>query len=251
MMCILENPKRLANLLASINVPGNSRPLLPTEVAREIQALLKELGGDQKELARRLPISNEFIREFLWLLKLTPKYQDAVMWGESDVGTGRLGFSVAAKIARLDKHQDQEKLASEILSMSRPATKEEIKEILSLKRQNSKKDMSECLLEVLNVTRTVTVKHFMFVSGLKKSFEDKLNNKSLEHSRDNVAFDVLDPIFPTGVLKNARVLKGCIRLSMSERGPEFITEYSQRYGLLRQNVINHMLESVGLGNGKR
>lgn len=251
MMCILENPKRLANLLASINVPGTNRPLSPTEVALEIQALLEELGGDQKELAKRLPISNEIIREFLWLLRLTPKYQDAVTWGESNVNTSQLGFSVAAKIARLEKYQDQEKLASEILSMSRPATKEEIKEILSLKKQNAGKDMSECLLEVLNVTRTVTIQHFMFVSGLKKSFEDRLINKSPDHNQNNPAFDALNPIFPTGVLKDARVLKGCIRLSMNEQGSEFITEYSQRYGLLRQNVINHMLESTGLGNGKQ
>lgn len=248
MMCILKNPERLANLLASINVPkASSRPLSPIEVAREMQSMLEELGGDQRELAKRLPISNEFIREFLRLLKLPTKYQDAVVWGGSDRDAGLLGFSVAAKIARLDQYEDQEKLISEILDMSHPTpTKEEIKEILSLKRQNPEKDMSECLSETLNITRTVIVQHFMFVSGLAQTFEDALIKKGAGQRQSNAAFDVLSPIFPSGVLKDAKVFKGHIRLLMDERGPKFITEYSQQHGLLRQNVVNHMLESAGL-----
>ena len=248
MMCILENPKRLANLLASIKVLGTNRPLSPIEVTREMQSMLTELGGDQTELARRLSISLEFIREFLRLLNLSEKLQDVVTWGESNSNAGLLGFSVAAKISRLKK-EDQEILVSTMLNMSSPVTKEELKDLLSLQRQNPEKPMQECLSEVLDVTRTVTVRHFMFVSGLKQSLADELANSG-SHGK-NIAFNALNQIFPPGILKDARALNGYIRLLMNDGGSEFITKYSQQHGILRQNAINHMLESAGLGNGKR
>lgn len=250
MMCILENPTRLANLLASIKVLGTNRPLSPIEVTREIQSMLTELDGDQNELARRLSISPEFIREFRRLLNLSEKLQDAVTWGESDSSAGLLGFSVAAKISRLKK-EDQETLVSTMLNMSCSVTKEELKDLLSLQRQNPEKPMQDCLSEVLNVTRTVTVRHFMFVSSLNQSLADELDNSGSQHSQNDIAFNALNQIFPPGVLKDARALNGYIRLLMNDGGSEFITKYSQQHGILRQNAINHMLESTGLGNGKR
>ena len=134
-MYILNNPARLAKLLASLNVPNNlNRPLSPMDVAREIKTLQKDLNNDQNELVKRLPIEQDMTKQFLSLLRLPPQVQDMVVWGESKKETGALGFSVAARIAMFDEPQDVLKLVGTVTEMSRPITKEEVKGMLSMEK---------------------------------------------------------------------------------------------------------------------
>ena len=247
-MNVLNNPRRLAKLLASLNVSGTDRPLSPVEVAGEINAIRDDLGGDLKEVVRRLPVSLDIVKEFLYLMKLPPEIQDVVSWGESRRGDGTLGFSTAAKVARLKDHGDILKLAGTILDMPRPVTKEEVKGVLSLKRRIPKKPINECIMEVLNVTRQTTIHHFMFISRIKPSVVELLSKTDPTHGLQDKMLSILKGSFPTETLKNIKVSDDRIRLVLEKEGWEFIAVYAERNGLLRQDVITHMIETGGFRN---
>ena len=247
-MHIINNPQRLAKLLASLNVPGSIRPLSPVEVANEIGVMCDDLGGDLKEVINRLPVSTDIVKEFLCLNKLPPEIQGVVTWGESSKEDGSIGFSVAAKISRLNDHNDILKLAATVLDMTRPVTKEEVKGVLSLKKTNPDKPIDECIREVLNVTRKITIHHFLFICNIKSDIVTLLdNNQSGKNARDQVMI-VLNDIFPTGTLKDVKVTNERVRLALNEEGWKFISTYTDRHSTTRQNVVNHMLESAGFTN---
>ena len=247
-MNVLNNPRRLAKLLASLNVSGTDRPLSPVEVASEINAIRDDLDGDLKEVVRRLPVSLDIVKEFLYLMKLPPEIQDVVSWGESRSGDGTIGFSTAAKVARLKDHDDILKLAGTILDMPRPVTKEEVKGVLSLKRRIPKKPISECIMEVLNVTRQTTIHHFMFISRIKPGVVGLLSKTDPSHGLQDKMLSILKGSFPTETLKNIKVSDDRIRLVLEKEGWEFIAVYAERHGLLRQDVVTHMIESGGFRN---
>ena len=248
-MQVLNNPHRLAKLLASINVHGTMRPLEPIDTAYEISIMLSDLNNDRTELVKRLPISLDIIKQFLRLLKLPPEIQDVIVWGESKKETGSIGFSVASRLAQFDNQHDVLKMVSAMFEIQRPVTKDEIKIILSLKKHNPKKSIEDCIKEVLNVVRTSTIQHYLFLSGLKHEIIEKL--KKISSSKQNIheiAFNILQKVFPQNSLKNTKVFSDSIRLSLTKQGKDYITEYSQSNDLLRRDVVNHMFESSGILN---
>lgn len=247
-MSMLDNPQRLARLLASLNVPGSDRPLSPVEVAKEINMMRDDLGGDLKEAVKRLPISADIVKEFLQLIKLPPEIQDVITWGESSKLDGSIGFSVAAKIAKLKNNDDVLKLAGTILDMSRPVTKEEVKGVLSLKRRIPNKPIDDCIEEVLNVTRKTTIYYFLFISKIKPNIAAAVTNSGAGGSNQDKVFSILKDSFPSETLKNTKVTNDRIRLVLEKEGWEFIDSYAERHHLLRQEVITHMLESGGFPN---
>ncbi len=247
-MSIIDNPRRLARLLASLNVPGYDRPLSPVEVANEINVMRDDLGGDIKEAIKRLPISADVVKEFLQLIKLPPEIQDVVTWGESSKLDGSIGFSVAAKISRLKNNDDILKLAGTILDMSRPVTKEEVKGVLSLKRRIPNKPIDDCIEEVLNVTRRTTIHYFLFISRIEPSIAAAVAKSGPGGDNQDKVSSMLKDSFPPEALKNVKVVNDRIRLVLEKEGWEFIASYAERHHLLRQDVVTHMLESAGFTN---
>ena len=247
-MSVLDNPRRLARLLASLNVPGYDRPLSPVEAANEINMMRNDLGGDLKETVKRLPISADIVKEFLQLVKLPPEIQDVITWGESSKFDGSIGFSVAAKMSRLKNNDDVLKLAGTIQDMSRPITKEEVKGVLSLKRRIPNKPIDDCIEEVLNVTRRTTIHYFLFISRIKPSIVVGLTESEDGGSDQDRVFSILKNSFPSDTLKNVKVTNDRIRLVLEKEGWEFIASYAERHHILRQDVVTHMLESAGFSN---
>lgn len=250
-MSVLDSPGRLAKLLLSVNVPGTARPLSPPDVATEIHKLLTDLGDDRDELVRRLPIGQDLTRQFLRLLDLPPQIRGMVVWGESRHETGAIGFSVASRIASLNDHDDMLRVAGTITEMPRPVTAEEIKGIVSLKKRNPDKAIEECLSEVLNVTRPVTITHHMFLSGLDPDIVRSLKRRARESDKSphELAADSLRRVFPSDLLKSVRVFSDCIRLSLARNGTDFISKYSESRGIPMQEALNHMLGSERLRGG--
>lgn len=252
-MSLLQNPKRLAKLLASIQVSHSERPLGPIEVAKEIQAMLAELGNDAQELQNRLPLSSSMISAFARVLTLPENIQNIVSWGESRhgmSGSGEMSFSAAQQLARLESPGDILRLVGTTLSMQRPVTKEEIKTTVSLKRRNPEKGIDECIREVLNVTRTYTVNHFIFISGIDQQSAKTLEAAAQKEGRGprEVALDVLSGTFPPGSVKDVKVGGDHIRVSLSEEGHGFIQSYADENGLSKRSVMSHII-SQGAGNG--
>ena len=250
-MSVLDSPGRLARLLLSVNVSGTDRPLSPLDVATEIHTMMTDLGGDRDELVRRLPIGQDLTRQFLRLLDLPPQIRGMVVWGESRHETGAIGFSVASRIASLNEPDDMLSVVGAITEMPRPVTAEEIKGIVSLKKSNHDKPIEECLSEVLNVTRPVTIIHHMFLSGLDPDIARSLKRRARASGKSahELAADSLRRVFPSDLLKGARVFSDCIRLSLARNGTDFISGYSESRGIPMQEALNHMLGSEGLRGG--
>ena len=250
-MCILNNPSRLAKLLVSIKVPGTNRPLSPVDVAKEIKAMREDLGGDQSELLRRLPIKQDITEEFSRLLLLPLEIQGMVIWGESKHEIGGIGFSIASRIALLENQDDMLTMAGTVANMPRPVTKEEIKAILSLKKNNPDKPISECLTEVLNVTRPVIITHYIFLSGLDPDIVQAVKQRASESGEDihEFATRILCRVFPGDSFKSAKVFSDCIRLELTKRGSGFIYTYSKSHNIHVQGVLNHMIGSEMMSDG--
>ena len=244
-MPILQNPKRLAKLLASINVSHSNRPLSPIQVAEEIRDLLSELNGNKNELQKRLPISQSIIDGFLRLLNMPKEIQDIIVWGESKKNTGEISFSAASYICKLKHNDDVLKLVGAMHALDRPITKEEIKCIISLKKHNSEKPIENCTSEVIGVTRPVVIQHFIFISGIAPSIVQKLKTESQKNNTklDNFGFNILSKPFPSGALKGVKIHDDYLRLYLSEDGRNFIRKYSDSNNILRKDVINHMFEN--------
>ena len=161
---------------------------------------------------------------------------------------GSIGFSVAAKISRLENDDDVLKLAGTILEMSRPVTKEELKGVLSLKRRIPSKSIDDCIEEVLNVTRRTTIHYFLFISRIKPDIVTALTKSEISRDIHDKVTSMLKDSFPPETLKNAKVVNNRVRLILEKEGWEFIASYAERHRLLRQDVITHMLESAGVPN---
>lgn len=250
-MYILDKPPRLAKLLVSIKAPGTNRPLSPVDVAREIETMLKDLEGNQNELLRRLPIKQDIMREFRRLLRLPPEIQGMIVWGKSKHETGGIGFSVASRIASLDSRDDMLTMAGTVADMPRPVIKDEIKDILSLKKNNPDKPIGECLTEVLNVMRTTPITHYIFLSGLDPDIVRIMGQKA--HGSGvgihELASGILRGVFPEGSFKSAKVFPDSIRLSLEKHGSDFISEYSKSHDIPMQGALSHMIESEMVKDG--
>ena len=244
-MSILQSPKRLAKLLASINVSHFDRPMSPIQVAEEITVLLNDLDGNENELKRRLPISQSIIDGFLRLLKLPKEIQDIIVWGDSNKNTGEISFTAASYICKLENKDDILKLVGAMHSLDRPITKEEIKGIISLKKHNSEKPIENCTSEVIGVTRPVVIQHFLFISGINPLIIKKLKTLSQKNNIElnNLGFNVLSKIFPLGTLKGIKIYDDYLRLFLSEDGRNFIRKYGDSNTILRKDVVNHMFKN--------
>ena len=250
-MYILNNPPRLAKLLASIKVNYKIRPLSPIDVSKEINIMLKDLEGDEKELHRRLPITQDMTRQYNRLLRLPPEIQGMVIWGDSNHDTGEIGFSVATRIASLKNQDDMRMMAGTITEMARPITTNEINEILSLKNNNPNKTLKECLEEVITAVRVTVITHYIFLSGLDPDIAKSLKMHANNANEDVHKFTskILSSIFPEGSFKSSKVFADCIRLTLGKHGSDFISTYARSHNIPIQKVLNHMLDSKVIIHG--
>lgn len=227
--------------MASIAVTHSDRPLTPTQVSNDISELLEDLDGDYDELEKRLPIKKEMVKHFERLLKLPLEIQDIVVWGDSKKDTGEISFSSANQIAKIENPSDVLELVSAIHSVPRPVTKTEVKNIISLKNNNENKTMSDCIKEVLQVTRTEIIQSFIFISGIDSILVKKLlSENNLENINKHI-LNILSPKFPPNSLKNINLKEDHIRLSLSKDGRNFIHEYSRNEDIPLRDVVNHLL----------
>jgi len=104
-MGIFNDPKRLAQILASVKVNYKERPLSPIQVAKELQEACKELGGDENATRKRFGIEKSMWSQFKRLLNISEEIENLVIWGKSDPESNSLGFSVASFMARFPKDE--------------------------------------------------------------------------------------------------------------------------------------------------
>ena len=245
-MSLLQNPIRLAQLLSSINISNSDRPLSPIETAEVIHELLIELGDDKLELEKRLPLSKSMINNFFKLLFLPPKIKDMIKWGESSKRTGEISFSSACKLSNLKNENDILKLVYAITNLSRPITKTEVADIVSLKNKNHDKSIDDCIKEILNVNRPLIIEHFIFISGIQTSIVKLLQNLSENKSISigDFAINELSTIFPPNSIKGIKIYNDYTRISFTQEGITFINDYIKYNNILRRDTINHIFTKI-------
>ncbi len=244
-MSLLKDPKRLAELLCSIKVSHTDRPLTPMETAERIKLLEKE-GYDKNTLSKRLSLSTDMIDLFLQLLRLPQKIQDIVNWGASKKDTGEISFTSAAELVKLDNPDDMLKLAGAITGMPRPVNKNEVKGIVSLKKNNPGKPIEECITEVLNVTRPVIINHFLFISGIKPATVQSLRKASEKNNTDLNTFssEIISKKLPNDSVKDVNMHDDYVRIAFTEEGRNHFHKYADSEGISIKDVVNHIFEEV-------
>jgi hypothetical protein len=140
-------------------------------------------------------------------------------------------------------------LVGAVHSISRPVRKDEVKGIISLKTRNLEKTIEECITEVLNVTRTEIIKHYIFISGINPVIVQALKNTSIKNNENlnEFALSIISKKFPVNSVKNVKLYDDYIRISFTKEGRDYVSSYSNSNNLLRQDVINHIFTDVGLG----
>lgn len=244
MTAFLQSPIRMAKLLASVNVPGSDRPLTPIEVSKEIRCLLDELGGDKTELLNRLPLAADMINGFLSILGLPQQIHDVIGWGPSDPITGRISFSVARQLCRLDG-PDILRLVGVFNAASKPITRDEVMAAVSFKRANPEKPIEECMKEITRITRPRIIHHYLFISGIDPESVRRLKSSAIGRKLglNEHTLAVISDKMPSGSVLGAKIGKDYVRLTLSKDGSEFIQTYADRNGLTKREVIDHMVKS--------
>ena len=119
---------------------------------------------------------------------------------------------------------------------------------MSLKNRNEQKTMDDCIKEVLNVTRPITIQHFLFISGIQPPIVQSLMKASEEKNIElnEFAIKIISKKFPSDSVKGIKVHDDYVRLNLSKEGKTFIKEYSDSNNLLRKDVIDHIFSNEDL-----
>ena len=245
MTALLQSPKRLAKLLASVNVSGSERPLSPVEVAVEIDSMLAELGGDRAQLLERLPLSGDMVDSFSRLLRLPPQIHGIIVWGSPDPGTGQISFTAAQELGKLDRPEDILMFVNASHEASKPLTKNEIGAMVSLRRSHPEKTAEDCIAEVTNVTRPLVTHHYIFISGIGTAAIRSLNAPAGGKGPDERALAALTEAFPPGSVTGAKIGKDHARITLSREGSEFIQVYADRNSIPKKDVVDHIILKSG------
>lgn len=233
---LIEDLDLYAKLLCSINVHGRNRTLSPVEVTGLIRRMMDE-GMSVREISERVSVTADTINQFLSLSKIPPEYQNAIVWGTStDCG---VSFSTAAKVARLAEQDDMRLLLG--ASMEHKFTKNEIENIVALRRTSRSLDMAGCIEQVKSIRVRVEPKHMYVITASRET----ISKLEAAASRDKDAAALLrasvsERLGHDNVL--AVVIRGLrVVLSLNKEGAKRLTALLERNRLTLGNSIAYFV----------
>lgn len=236
---LVEDLDLYAKLLSSIKVPGRNRTLSPIEVTELIKRMVGE-GMSIQEISERVSVKTDTIKQFLSLSKIPPEYQNTIVWGTStDCG---VSFSTATKIVRLAEPEDMKMLLG--ASMEHKFTKNEIENIVALRRASHSLDMADCIEKVKSIRVRVEPKH-MYVIAVSRETMSQIE-ASASSSTDPARMlrqAVSECLGSDNVL--AVVIRGLrVVLSLNEKGAERLTALLDSNRLTLGNSIAYFARSA-------
>ena len=233
---LIEDLDLYAKLLCSINVPGRNRTLSPIEVTGLIERMMGE-GMSMQEVSERVSVKTDMLKQFLSLSKLPLEYQNTIVWGTStDCG---VSFSTATKIVRLEKQEDMKILLG--ASMEHKFTKNEIENIVALRRASRSLGMVDCIEKVKSIRVRVEPKH-MYVITVSRETMSKLEASASHQTgaADMLREAVSDRLGSNNVL--AVVVRGLrVVLSLNKEGAKQLTALLERNNLTLGNSIAYFM----------
>jgi hypothetical protein len=129
------------------------------------------------------------VSRFLRLRKLPPDVSHLVDWGS---GSGTVGFSSAAEIARLDSPGDQEDVVQAVLTNRLSGS--EVRQIVQL-RKRAARPIQDCINEVVGM-RPKIEKRFVYVGVVADATAKERLTTMTQQQRDQLLALVLRTAFP-------------------------------------------------------
>jgi len=217
------------DLILSVGIHKQERPLSPLEVAQLIDIAIKS-GNTKQGLSEEILLSPDMIDRFLRLLRLSEDIQYLVGWG----GKSRISFSTASEFARLQSLEEQEILAEKTLEHK--LSKSEVMQVIETKNKFNK-TINESVQAILDM-RPQVVKRYLFVGAIRSSeLQNKLSTMS-QRERDILFNNIIGINFPA--VSNWEGLLGTTRFTVI--GNEDLEQALNKPGTDFSLTINNYLE---------
>jgi hypothetical protein len=203
--------KTQAGLLLSVGTRKRWRALDPIESAKQIELMTRKTSIPQ--IAGKLAVSAETVREFLSLLSLPEEIQELVR-------TRKIGIDAGYRLSLINNSKDQQAIAKAIVGDEKLKTKEIRGIIQSLKKRNPEMPISECIAIAVKY-RPIIEEENVIITGIEKSTFRHLKEIS-ENSRISLD-DLIKEIATVAVqvpegLKLAKCIDSTLLLAVTKEG---------------------------------
>ena len=229
-----EQPDKeiLAKLILSVGTRKRWRAADPIWTASQLEALLKVTT--KKEIAKKLGVSQETIREFLSLLTLPGKVQDLVR-------ERKIGIDSGYRLSLVENENLQEALATSIVAHT--LTTKEVRGIVqSLMKRNPDMSVSEVVDLILKYRPVVDTEDLVLTSLDRETFEKlKEEAEKKKTSVDSLLEQIVRPLVrDPSHLKTVKTISKTVLMVLTKEGfREFETE-SKRLRIR----LNDLVESL-------
>lgn len=218
------------DLILSVGIHKQERPLSPIEVAQLLDTLFKS-GTTIKEVTSEILLTAGMIARFLRLLNLAPEMQHLVGWG----GESRISFSTASEIARLKTSEEQEFVGKATLEHA--LSKSEVIQILQA-RNKFNRPINECVDEILKM-RPHVIRRYLFIGAIRSlEVQNRLSEMS-QKERDTLFDNIVTFNLPNLTYWDG--LLGVTRFSLI--GNDDLDEALSKLPTDFSSTINDYLES--------
>lgn len=156
--------EEFSKLVMSVGTHHKRRHLSPIEVSELLARALEE--NEPEDIADALALKGpDMIRRFTALTRLPPAVQGLVTFSQQ---RGRIPFSTAFEISRVDSEADREFLAKAVLEHA--LTKKEVEAIVQ-RHQRGDIPVDEALTEILKL-RPKVENQFLYIGRVRLDLED-------------------------------------------------------------------------------
>ena len=224
----------LAKLLLSVGTRKKWRALDRITTAKILESMCR--SSSQAEVARKLSVSPETIREFRSLLKLPESIQKLIK-------AGKIGLDAGYRIFLMESKDEQEILA-EAIAEKRIKMKEWRGIIQSLKKRNPQMPISECI-ELAIKYRPIIEEEHLVVTSLQRDTLNALKKKSEANGIliNDLMKRILTKIMPsTKDMIMVKIIDGAVLLALKKDGFKALQLEAQKLKVKLDNLIEVLMK---------
>lgn len=230
--------KEYAKLLKSVGTHQKERPLSPIQVAKDIEILLRD--ENIEIVSKRLGISPKQITEFLENLRIPKTTQNLIGWGAEP---GRIPFSTGAKIAKLENEDEMDVLTK--TTVEHDLKKQEVIDILELRKRNPGMSLSDCIERVLKFRPSVEKGYAVIIDIGKEELQYVLRiARDRETVPKKVLEDMLDKYIEHGQIRSVVLKERFVILTMSEPAYEAFEKLADKFMIAPKDILNALVNQA-------
>jgi len=223
----------LAKLLLSIGTRKKWRHFNYIEVAEMISELCNK--STRSQIARRLSVSSETIRQLLRLNKLS-------FYVKSLVGKDLIGLDIAKNISYLDDFNEQRELADAVIKDN--LTSKEIRGIIqNLKKRNPNMPIRQCIDIALKYRPQIQTNDLVIADISDKSLQLLEKNKINDNISINVLlFNIFNEVeLIHDKIINIEVFEKIIFVIFNTKSVDILEKLSNKFNVELENVFDKII----------